>query len=1533
MRQSLKPLAVGIIALLVLLGVTSTAGAAGPAGLQKSSLIPPRPDLANTLKLDDAAYADYVAEKMGQAVTESAVAQTDSTGVGLEAAGADHALVALVTYSDLAQNNIPALSPSNNTDTWVHDFNRAYYETLLFNDSTGTESLMNYFKEASYNAFVMDGEVHNWTVLPNAAALYGNDGPAGTDLGTGTGDALTLVDLVQDAADTIGSDATFLATLDLDDYVGGDDILDYFVVVHAGRGQESGGGALGDDAIWSQYGALAEPYPLGSTGKYIQNFVVVSEDSPLGVYVHMFGHLFGLPDTWNPDVDEIAWPDWDQGGVWGEPSPSFYDPMAYGCWLGQPLGVMPASMTAWERIQLGWLSPMVWSVGDDPTGTFLAELESPSTQDKALKIELPSFAHSGDMVRRAPDPTDLESDSYLQHDFMLTVTGTAELRWWQWYDLAYDVASVEILPPEAAEWTTVLTFTGSVTETWVQQSIDLMPYLGEVVRVRFHLQRLTSLIGKGWFLDDFELWEDGALTWSDDVEDSDLGPGQGAPTLGYFWDEDSFPRIEAVPYYLCEWRNDQSGFDQGLAEVYNMIDSTTGTAEYFRYNPGLLIWYVNPRYVPGDNNVFVHPGEGFLLAVDSHPAPLLQSSTGTAWRTRVQMQDATFRASTPTYQNHLTDSGGVVNTIGPKSARNVFRDLHASYPYWRDAIPHNSVKTPEYGLVLQVTGERTDGSGAQITFSIDAAVMTESDKTVEADAEPGDLLTYQIVLRNTGIADAYTISVSDTVPALTTYQVGSYTVTGSPSYTIDEPGNAGIEWRGVVPLSSPVTITFQALLDPVIDNGTVVENRANVYEGVALEATLVATTTVHSAPDWSTSMKVSDPTSVLAGDPITYTITLSNSGNMDASAVLTDCMPLYTSYISGTVDSSVGVAWYDDEAGCIYWNNDMPAMAEPEAVITFTVQLDPNTPAGSLVNRAYVGDEVNPSSEISCTTTVLSAPNMRESAKLVDNEVAEAGDALRYTVGLYNSGNETASILLTDSIPVSTTYVIGSVSSTGTAATYTPNRIGWSGTVAPLERLTITFDVTIDYPMPNFTTITNTAEILENETKLYERQASTLVFSAPNLTNSYKTWQGESLGYGGLLTYTVSLVNDGTIGGNVIMTDTIPAGTEYYSGPNVGSYDTGSDSILWSGYIPSGDSVDVSFVVSITMTDTGTITNTAWVDDDVRMDPFPITCTTNIAAVTVDTPDEAYYCGDIVVVPVRVDNVEDLQGFQLNLSFDPGVLSLRSVAAGSTFRPLAWEGKSWDNEAGTIELYYALRNRPTGISGSFELVVLTFRVIGDGITPITIDSSKLSDSPYPYFAPIPHNTVDGSVTAYGRAVQGRVFLQGRDYEHGESMAGTSLLYGTEVLTQTDSGGYYSFCPPVGEDESFTLKADKAGYLYGVKDITIADITTTLTLSDVTLIGGDVIGVDSEVVTSPITCTLPITVTRAGPPEGRIYINDLAFVGANFNKDSSSTDWGPDACHPDYVAYKADINEDGYVDILDLVLVGYNFNETAPVVWP
>jgi len=1561
MKKFYKVFCVGIVIALALWGLAVTVSAQDPEGILVKNPVPPRPDLkvklqtatdrpgvtlsaASTPEELEKAYQSYLASKL------KGMSGAPLSGAGLKAAPSnDRVIVALVDFNDLTHNSIPKPSTENNTDYWVEDFNLAHYQTMLFSE-TNQWSLRRYFREASDygggDGYDLQGDIHDWTALPGNAAQYGDDDPTGGVDNDAT-DGYTLTDLVQDAVDTLvgwtpSGGWSAYSSSSSPPY-----IIDYFIIVHAGKGQEAGGGTLGDDAIWSTHGSLSSPYQIGSTGYWVQNFIVVSEDAPVGVLVHEMGHLFGLPDTWNPcsaNDNEMAWPGQDTGGA-GEASPSFYDPMAQGCWLGRPLGTRPASMTAWERIQLGWLSPAVWDLSMMPASIYLAQLETPSAANKALRIDLPPKTyvspHSGDWMRGAPDPSDRTSPSELRHDFEVNGTATIQLRFWHWYDLnpAYATAYVQVdsNPSDGLNWTTVASYDGK-SGGWVQETVTLGTFSSGWISVRFYLERSNVASGLGWFLDDFELLQNGVVIWSDDVESSALGPGQGSGTVSY-WTDTRFPRMGALiseHYYLAEWRNDEAGFDVGLQEAYNMTDMATGRAEYFRYNPGLLIWYVNPVYPEGDNDVSWHPGEGFLLAIDAHPDALIQASTITPWRTRVQMQDATFRHSATTYQNVLTDEGGAPNTIGPLPAASYFWDRWSSYPYWDPDAPDNSAKTEQYGVRLEVEGENPDKSGATIRFSIDAGDLRESTKTVDkAVATPGEVLEYTIVLTNTGIADAHTIVVSDTAPDHTSYVMGSVNVQGSPNTVSLTEGN-GFRWQGTVPLSTPVTITFQVVLDPIIDNGTIIQNVAHVYEGTVPEVDLYAETVVESQPCLTSSTKTSSPTSVLAGGVVTYTIALENTGNMNATAVVTDCIPECTSYVSGSLTYSAGSGYYDPQTDCIYWTGPVAAQVGPTTWITFQVQVDPGQiPCTLITNQAMLYDGYHPPFAIGANTTVLTGPNLQFSTKSVDKTVAAPGEQLDYTIYVSNVGNQPATVAISDLIPANTTYVAGSLQCSGSAGgscSYTGAGVSYAGTLDILTEETIQFSVIISSPLANGTIITNTASILENGTNYYTRTVTTTVLSEPRLTNSTKEVASNSVGYGGILTYTITLLNDGTQNATVHLTDTIPWGTEYRSGslswtPGVGSgsYDSGLDAILWSGPITAGESVTVTFEVSITLTGTGIITNVATVDDGVH-DPFNLYATSYVAALQVVTPTEDIYCGDLVVVPIRVDNVADLQGFQVTTDFDPSILQVEQIQEGTWFSPAAWTIKTYNNISGTATVAATLLSQPVGMYGSGDLYYLHFRAIGDGTSPITITYSLLSNTPAPSFTAIPHNQVNGSVTVQPRSVVGRAYLQGRT-DH----SGAYLYYGDQLLGVTAADGSYAFCPPVGYDQNFMLRIVKDGYLYAEKLIAV-NVTDTLSLNDVTLLGGDPIGSQITVVT-PVTCSPQLTMTVAGPPDGKVNVLDLTFVGARFGKTSADPDWGPDPCHPDYMAYRADINEDGTVNIFDLVLVGNNFGAIAPSPWP
>ena len=113
-----------------------------------------------------------------------------------------------------------------------------------------------------------------------------------------------------------------------------DGYIDHFQAIHAGEGEEAGGGAQGADAIWShrwyaysndagttgparQQGSAASQ--IGDTGIWIGDYTTEPENGGLGVFAHEFGHDLGLPDLY------------DTAG--GDNGTGFWTLMCGGSWL------------------------------------------------------------------------------------------------------------------------------------------------------------------------------------------------------------------------------------------------------------------------------------------------------------------------------------------------------------------------------------------------------------------------------------------------------------------------------------------------------------------------------------------------------------------------------------------------------------------------------------------------------------------------------------------------------------------------------------------------------------------------------------------------------------------------------------------------------------------------------------------------------------------------------------------------------------------------------------------------------------------------------------------------------------------------------------------------------------------------------------------------------------------------------------------------------------------------------------------------
>ncbi|MCA9970191.1 MAG: choice-of-anchor J domain-containing protein, partial [Anaerolineales bacterium] len=125
------------------------------------------------------------------------------------------------------------------------------------------------------------------------------------------------------------------------------------------------------------------------------------------------------------------------------------------------------------------------------------------------------------------------------------------------------------------------------------------------------------------------------------------------------------------------------------------------------------------------------------------------------------------------------------------------------------------------------------------------------------------------------------------------------------------------------------------------------------------------------APDLSTSSKSATPANLFVGDNISYTIIISNSGNLTTSmTMMTDTIPAGTTYVSGSVTCSLGSCAYNAGGDYISWSGDIGI--NQQAVIDFAVM---STQAGPVTNNADVSDSTFGPLMLSASSSVWDTVN------------------------------------------------------------------------------------------------------------------------------------------------------------------------------------------------------------------------------------------------------------------------------------------------------------------------------------------------------------------------------------------------------------------------------------------------------------------------------------------------------------------------------------------------------------------------------
>jgi uncharacterized repeat protein (TIGR01451 family) len=116
----------------------------------------------------------------------------------------------------------------------------------------------------------------------------------------------------------------------------------------------------------------------------------------------------------------------------------------------------------------------------------------------------------------------------------------------------------------------------------------------------------------------------------------------------------------------------------------------------------------------------------------------------------------------------------------------------------------------------------------------------------KASAQPGDVLTYTIVLRNDGLAIASAVTLSNPLPVQTTYVTGSLQLEGGG---VADDANGIIGWNGSLDVGARVTLTYQCKAT-TLERGIWVRNVAYLKDGYSLPRRLQASTYVPYGHQW-----------------------------------------------------------------------------------------------------------------------------------------------------------------------------------------------------------------------------------------------------------------------------------------------------------------------------------------------------------------------------------------------------------------------------------------------------------------------------------------------------------------------------------------------------------------------------------------------------------------------------------------------------------------------------------------------------------
>ncbi len=488
----------------------------------------------------------------------------------------------------------------------------------------------------------------------------------------------------------------------------------------------------------------------------------------------------------------------------------------------------------------------------------------------------------------------------------------------------------------------------------------------------------------------------------------------------------------------------------------------------------------------------------------------------------------------------------------------------------------------------------------------------------ETNVSKNDVVQYQVVVTNTGNSTLTNLRITDALPNGLSYQANSFGInlTGNAStldnvvvsslaagqsVTINFSAVATADCTSVVNTASAIATQIDSVSDTAKIN--VVCNPAP-QDGTLTVTKLVKNLTQNSG----TFVK---QTTANAGDRLAYQITVTANGGKVTNVTLTDTLPTYFNFTSGSArlnlnnfsdsftSSNVNIGSLNaGSTSTIYFegtvNSSMP-VGQTNMVNTASVSGDR---LGTVSDSATVTVNVNGGgsgyAQLSINKLVRNTSG-NGSSGFQDNTNAQANDNLSFQITVNNTGTTTLNnVYISDIMPAGLAFRPGSVrldNSTGSDSIFN-NRFSL-GSMSAGQQHVITFDAYVGTSTSS--TLINVAQAGADNYSQVQDSASVFVSqvagSFVNITQSKRAYNNTKnidatavvADKGNVITYTLTIVNNGNAPAtNYTISDDLSQVLNYSTMSDMEGGQLNGSVISWSGQtVPAYGTITKSFKVQV----------------------------------------------------------------------------------------------------------------------------------------------------------------------------------------------------------------------------------------------------------------------------------------------------------------------------------------------------------------